>query len=172
MPEIPRMNIAPSTPADIEEILQLCDLGIQFQKTVFHRHWFGFDRDLLVREIDEGRHWKVMEGDTIVCVYSVLYDDPVVWSEDPLPSIYLHRIVTHPAHKGNGYVRNIVDWAKIHGQEQGLQYIRLDTFPDNEKLKAYYVRCGFRFYGFRYFDAEEVIPEHYRDGLSLFEMDV
>ncbi|TDX00624.1 GNAT family N-acetyltransferase [Dinghuibacter silviterrae] len=161
-----------STPADVDDILRVYDLGIQFQKTVFHRHWFGFDRDLLLREIGEGRHWKILCGDAIACVFSVLYDDPVVWNGDPAPSLYLHRIVTNPAFKGNGYVRDIILWAQAYGRDLGKKYVRLDTFPDNEKLKEYYISCGFRFCGFRYFDPEEVIPEHYRDGLSLFELEI
>src|ERR1700744_2986724 len=130
--------LQPSTREDIDAILLVYDRGIQFQKTVFHRHWLGFDRDLLVREIDEGRHWKIMEGPSIACVLSV---QPV-----------------------------ITRWARAYGATHGQRFIRLDTFPDNDKLMNYYIRCGFRFCGFRRFTPEEAVPEHYRDGLSLFEI--
>lgn len=158
-----------SAPEDVEEILKVCDLGIQFQQTVFHRHWFGFDRDLLVREIGEGRHWKIMEGPAIACVFSVQFDDTLVWGPQE-PSIYLHRIVTDPHFKGRGYVPLIIEWARSYGAANGFRFIRLDTFPDNTKLMDYYVQCGFRFCGFRHFAPEEVVPAHYRDGLSLFEI--
>lgn len=158
-----------SAPSDVEEIMNVYALGIQFQKTVFHRHWFGFDRDLLVREIGEGRHWKIMEGSSIACVLSLQYDDTLVWGPRE-PSLYLHRIVTNPHFKGRGYVPVIIGWARSYGAEYGFRFIRLDTFPDNEKLMSYYVQCGFRLCGFRYFSADEAVPEHYRDGLSLFEI--
>lgn len=156
---------------DVPGIFEVYEKGIQFQKTVFHRHWFGFDKDLLLREITEGRHWKIMEDGEIACVFSVLYDDPIVWGVQE-PSLYLHRIVTHPEFKGNAYVRDIVAWAKTYGKTQGKRFIRLDTFPDNEKLKNYYIRHGFRLCGIKQFDPGEKIPEHYRDGLSLFEIDI
>jgi RimJ/RimL family protein N-acetyltransferase len=163
------MPITLSTPDDTEAIFTVYHLGIEFQKTVFHRHWFGFDRDLLVREISEGRHWKITRGPDIACVFSLLFEDPVVWGPKE-PSLYLHRIVTNPVFKGNAYVPEIIDWAKTYGRAQGKEYIRLDTFPDNEKLMNYYVHCGFRYCGIREFGPGEVIPKHYRDGVSLFEM--
>jgi RimJ/RimL family protein N-acetyltransferase len=167
------MVITNSVAGDADEILEVYRLGIEFQKAVFHRYWPGFDVDLLRREISEKRHWKIMLGDAIACVFSVLLEDELVWGrgleED---SIYLHRIVTNPRFRGNHFVGEIVKWAKEYARQEKRKFIRLDTFPDNQKLNEYYSACGFRFAGLKHFGNHESIPEHYRDGLSLFEMSV
>jgi|SRR6516165_11439138 RimJ/RimL family protein N-acetyltransferase len=167
------MTIINSRTADFERILDIYQMGIEYQKSVFHKSWLGFDKELLVREIEEKRHWKITNGEEIACVFSVLFEDPVVWgSEDTTSSIYLHRIVTNPFFRGNHYVLDIVNWAREYGRKNGMKFIRLDTFPDNQKLNQYYLDCGFRFCGLKQFGKAENIPEHYRDGLSLFEMPV
>jgi RimJ/RimL family protein N-acetyltransferase len=163
--------VLPSNLPDVDEIFEVYRLGIEFQKTVFHRYWPGFDRNLLIKEIEEGRHWKIEDNNRIACVFSVQYEDPIVW-EDGEPSLYLHRIVTNPAFKGNGYVKEIIEWSKDHGKSLGKKYVRLDTFSDNPRLIDYYVRCGFRLIGYKFFKPEAPIPEHYKDGLSLFEMTI
>ena len=163
--------VLPSTHPDVDEIFEVYRLGIEFQKAVFHRHWPGFDRNLLIKEIEEGRHWKIEDKGQIACVFSVQYEDPFVW-EDGEPSLYLHRIVTNPAFKGNGYVKEIIGWAINHGRAINKKFVRLDTFSDNPRLIDYYVRCGFRLIGYKFFKPEASIPEHYRDGLSLFEITI
>lgn len=158
---------------DVDAILHVYDLGIEFQKSLFYRHWPGFDRDLLIREINESRHWKIVRDGEIACVFSVQFEDALVWKDsNEVPAIYLHRIMTHPKFRGNAYVKTIISWGKEYARENGKRYLRLDTFQDNTRLVAYYLQCGFTFCGLRYFTPDEGAPEHYREGLGLFEMPV
>jgi GNAT superfamily N-acetyltransferase len=168
------MNIKNSESGDIEQILVLYAKAIEFQKSKKSNHWYFFDQELLEVEINEHRHWKIIENEEMACVFSVTFHDELIWGErDKNPSIYLHRIVTDPEYMGRGYVRHIVDWARIYSIANGIQFIRLDTFGGNDKLNQYYEECGFVFCGFREFSSNENAPPHYLDGpLSLFEIKV
>lgn len=166
--------IVTAEPSDFAAVFELYDKAIEFQKTVFDKQWLGFDADLVNREISEGRLWKILDGGDVACIYSLAYEDPIIWGEgSDIEAMYIHRIVTNPEFRGRGYVRKIVDWAREHAAEKGLRYIRMDTWADNLKLKEYYVGCGFEWKGTVSPEDSPTMPAHYRGiQLGLFEMDL
>jgi ribosomal protein S18 acetylase RimI-like enzyme len=168
------MQFAAATIGDLETILKLYDQAIEFQKTVFDKHWLGFDTDLVNREIREGRLWKILEDDGIACIFSVAYEDPIIWGADSGKSaMYIHRIVTSPAFRGRGYTLKVTEWAKLHAADNELRFIRMDTWGDNQKLIDYYQECGFEFHGRVTPEESDTRPKHYTGiSLSLFEIDL
>jgi ribosomal protein S18 acetylase RimI-like enzyme len=79
--------------------------------------------------------------------------------------------VTNPLFRGRGYVRAIVEWAKDYGETSGRNFIRLDTWGDNQKLIDYYRNCGFSFLGVISPQETSNLPKHYEGiSLSLFEI--
>ena len=166
------MQIIHSTTADIDTIFSLYDDAVAYQKTRFDKHWLAFDRDMVNKEIEERRQWKIMEGNEVSCIFAIAYDDPFIWKEKNAdPSIYIHRIVTHPMYHGRQYTKRIVEWAKMHAAETGKDYIRMDTWGDNEALINYYQKCGFNFLGTITPTASDELPKHYSAiTLSLFEI--
>ncbi len=166
------MHILPSQPNDIPAIFKLYDDAVAFQKTKFDKHWLPFDPAMVEKEIAEHKQWKIMEGNEIACIFAIAYDDPFIWKEKNIdPAIYIHRIVTHPLYHGKGYVKTIVKWAKVHATESGKQFIRMDTWGDNEKLISYYQQCGFAYLGSITPEASDQLPQHYSAiFLSLFEI--
>ncbi|RYY66707.1 MAG: GNAT family N-acetyltransferase, partial [Chitinophagaceae bacterium] len=154
--------ILKSTLQDIDAIFSLYDDAVAYQKTKFNKHWLPFDQNMVIDEIEEGRQWKIMEGNRLACVFALAYEDPFIWAEKNAdPAIYLHRIVTHSAFRGGGYVKQIIEWAKDHAKQQHKKFIRMDTWGDNEELIQYYVRCGFNFLGTVTPQATQHLPKHY-----------
>ncbi len=168
------MTIINSESTDIETIFNLYDKAVAFQKTKFDKHWLDFDREMVQAEIAEGRQWKIMEGNDVACIFAIAYEDPFIWKEKNAdPSIYIHRIVTNPAFRGKGYVKQIVAWAKEHAHAHHKKFIRMDTWGDNEALINYYQACGFKFLGTITPTASKQLPKHYSAiFLSLFEIEV
>ncbi len=166
------MLIQNSTPADLNTMLALYDSAIEHQKKVFTKHWQPFDRQMIEREIQEKRQWKMIVDGQVVCIFCITYNDPIIWKEkDKDPAIYLHRIVTHPDHRGKFFVKDIIAWALEFARRNGKKFIRMDTFGDNQKLIDYYVACGFNFLGLTTLGAADDLPKHYTNAsLSLFEI--
>lgn len=166
------MEFLNSETGDFDEIFRLYDAAIEFQKTVFHKAWLPFDRTLITREIAEKRHWKIVVDKKIACIFSVAFDDPLIWKEKSVePSIYIHRIVTNPEFRGQKFVPIITDWSKDYARSIGKKFVRMDTWGDNQKLIDYYTACGFEFLGVITPTKSADLPKHY-DGitLSLFEI--
>ncbi len=168
------MEISNADANDFETIFSLYDAAIEFQKTVFDKHWLGFDRNLVNTELAEQRLWKLIENGSVACIWSVAYADPMIWGKNSGDrAMYIHRIVTNPEFRGRGYVRTITDWAKGHARDNSLRFVRMDTWGDNLKLLEYYQKCGFAFKGRVTPTPSETLPKHYHGiSLSLFEIDL
>ena len=168
------MEILNSTIHDLTAIFERYDDAIAHQKAVSHLHWLPFDPKMVEAEIEAGRQWKIVIDGQIACVFATAYSDPAIWGEkDADPSVYLHRIVTNPAFRGQNFVGAIVDWAKQHGQMLGKKFVRLDTLSDNLKLKEVYVRNGFEFIGIVRPSDPATLPSHYSGiSLGLFEIEL
>ena len=166
--------VEPSKIHDIDAIFKLYDQAAEFQKTVFHKHWAGFERSLVEKEIAESRQWKILSNGEIACIFAITFNDPLIWREkDSDPSIYIHRIVTNPSFRGGQYVKDIVKWALEYAPGIGKEFIRMDTWGDNEKLKEYYLSCGFEYLGITQMDNTDGLPKHYEGlSLALFEIKV
>ena len=168
------MQIHNSSIEDINAIFKLYDEAISFQKTKFNKHWHGFERSLVETEISENRQWKIVIDEQIACIFAITYEDELIWGEKSNePSIYIHRIVTNPVFRGKYFVKIIVEWAKDFCKQYNKQFIRMDTWGDNESLIVHYTNCGFEFLGLTTLQKSEGLPKHYEGAcLSLFEIKV
>ncbi|NOT75879.1 MAG: GNAT family N-acetyltransferase [Cyclobacteriaceae bacterium] len=168
------MQIKNSTLQDIDTIFDLYTAAIEHQKKVFNKHWLPFDRRMVEKEILENRQWKIIINDEVACIFAITHNDPMIWKEkDKDPSVYIHRIVTNPSFRGQYFVKDIIAWARIFCRENGKEFIRMDTWGDNQKLIDYYTQCGFKFLGITQMGITEDLPKHYQNAsLSLFEISI
>lgn len=169
-----QIEILNSTSEDIDMIFEFYDMAIAHQKKVFNKHWQGFSTALVSQEIAENRQYKILVDGKVASIFAVTFSDPQIWEEkDKDPSIYIHRIVTHPDFRGFGFVNIIIDWAINYAKANQLQYVRMDTWGDNEKLLAYYTSCGFNHVGDITIAPNSGLPKHYEGiNLNLFEIAV
>lgn len=169
------LKIINSERQDMDSIFRLFASAIAYQKRNGFQLWPQFSKEMIEKEISEKRHWKIMDGDTIACIFSVLYNDPVIWGEerDKEPSVYLHRTAINPAYKGRNMMRLIKDWAIQHARELNKKYVRMDTWGDNISIRNYYINCGFPYIGQQQLTTADDLPQHYGGSLlSLFEIEV
>ncbi|MBO9732100.1 MAG: GNAT family N-acetyltransferase [Chitinophaga sp.] len=160
------MEIINSQATDINDIFYLYEEGTKYQlQHGVKRYWKGFDRSMVAQEIAEQRQWKLVTDGKMVGVFVTTFNDPLIWgSKDEEPSLYLHRIATHPEYRGRGLVKQIIAWARQYGREHHRHYLRLDTGAGNEKLNNYYVSCGFTYLGDADIPDPVGLPAHYKDG--------
>jgi ribosomal protein S18 acetylase RimI-like enzyme len=167
------MQFINSTIADHALIFEFYDMAVAYQKTVFHKNWAGFDEQMVMTEISEGRQWQIRNDEgAVLCIFATTFSDADIWREkNEEPSIYIHRIVTNPAFRGGHYVNDIIAWAKNYGRANGKKFLRIDTWGDNPRLVSYYERCGFRFVETVQITSDMDLPKHY-DGISLALLEI
>lgn len=167
------MTVQNSDCSDIDFTLELFNAAVAYQRKKGYNLWPQFSRELIEREVAEKRHWKITEGNDIACVFSVQYDDPVIWGEKDKDAVYLHRIAVNPLFKGKKLMELIRSWATAHAKQLNKKYLRMDTWGDNVILRKYYIACGFNYIGQQQLTNTKGLPAHYGgDLLSLFEIEI
>jgi RimJ/RimL family protein N-acetyltransferase len=159
---------------DIDSIIELYDAARALQREKNMLVWPYFDRAYIQKEVEEQRQWKIMYGETIVCIWAITLEDKQIWGErDRDDAVYIHRIVTHPHYRGRRFIDTMVTWAKAYANHLNRRYIRLDTFANNTALIRHYLSAGFRSLGiFRLGDTRH-LPLHYQEepNRCLLEME-
>lgn len=167
------VKIENSTEADIPEIFRLYSEAsahqIRVKATVV---WPTIKRELVETEIAENRQWKLLIENQIACVWAITFEDEQIWEErNADAAVYIHRIATNPAFRGQNFVALIVDWAKSYARSLGKEYLRLDTIGNNTRLIEHYTQAGFDFLGMFNMKNTEGLPGHYKSGhVALFEI--
>jgi GNAT superfamily N-acetyltransferase len=158
---------------DTDSILALYEAAMRLQTEKNMVVWPRFEKSFIEKEIKEQRQWKLVVDREIACNWAITFEDKEIWGEkDNNDSIYIHRIATHPAFRGNRFVDDIVKWARAYAISKGKQYVRLDTLGNNTRLIQHYTSAGFDFLGiFRLADTQN-LPGHYQKepNCCLFEM--
>lgn len=167
------LKIENSTEADIPEIFRLYSEAsahqIRVKATVV---WPTIPRELVETEIAENRQWKLLIENQIACVWAITFEDEQIWEErNEDTAVYIHRIATNPAFRGQNFVALLVDWAKAYARSLGKDYVRLDTIGENTRLIEHYTQAGFDFLGMFNMKNTEGLPGHYKSGhVALFEI--
>ena len=105
--------------------------------------------------------------DNVCGCFGIAYDDPYIWSErNQDPALYIHRLAIRRSAAGQGFTAAALSWAQEEARQQGLHYLRLDSWADNPRLCAWYERSGFVCLGEHAIPAKHDMPSHY-DGITV-----
>lgn len=158
-------------PGQVDLVLEMYEQAREIQRRHEIVIWPDFPREMIESDMAEGRLWALTENDAIACIWTICFNDPLIWgSRDNDPSIYIHRIATHPDFRGRMLVKDLLEWAENYGRQQERKFIRLDTVGNNRKLISHYRACGFDFLGMFTLSDTNGLPDHYRqDAVCLFE---
>jgi ribosomal protein S18 acetylase RimI-like enzyme len=157
--------------SDLGQIFELFEHSINYQEKKGVPVWRNYDKNALIKDIQERNQYKVVINSKPAIVFSVRYSDKVIWrSLDHGNSIYLHRIVVNPDFKGQKLFGTILDWAIDHSKQKGISSIRVDTWAENPTIINYYQSFGFEFVENYTTPDNEELPIHNRSlALTLLE---
>jgi len=156
---------------DLEQIFKLFEHSILYQEKKGYPVWRDYDKNAIIRDIENKNQYKIIVDSSIAIVFSVCYTDKVIWRElDKDDSIYLHRIVVNPEFKGQKLFGTILNWVIEHAKQKGLRSIRMDTWTENPTIINYYKSFGFSFIENYTTPNTEELPVHNRNlVLTLLE---
>ncbi|HEX9036614.1 MAG TPA: GNAT family N-acetyltransferase [Ktedonobacterales bacterium] len=102
----------------------------------------------LRRERAEGPEVYVARRDGAVAGgFTLQWDDPENWEEQPPVAGYLHALCVRRADAGHGLGAMMLDFAGRRVAKMGRPWLRLDCWKGNATLRAYYEGLGFRYQG-------------------------
>lgn len=130
--------------SDLGLIFELFEQSINYQEKKGYPVWRNYDRNAIIKDIENKNQYKLIIDSKTAIVFSVSYADKIIWRElDKGGSIYLHRIVVNSELKGQKLFGKILEWAISHCKQKGLNYIRMDTWASNPTIIEYYKTFGF-----------------------------
>lgn len=165
-PEIRNSNIN-----DLSTIFEIYQMASDLMKSKNQVAWPKFDEQVIIKEINELRQWKLLINNQIACIWATTLNDELIWgNEHDTTALYIHRIASHPNFRGQRMLKQIVRWADEHCLEKGLQYVRLDTVGFNKGLINVYTKNGFSFLGIKKLENTKDLAQHYSEGpVCLFQ---
>jgi ribosomal protein S18 acetylase RimI-like enzyme len=129
---------------DLKLIFELFEHSITYQEKHGYPVWKNYDRNAVIKDIEDKHQYKVVIGSTLAIAFSVCYDDKIIWrARENGDAMYLHRIVVNPAFKGQKLFGKIIDWSIEHCRQRGIKNIRMDTWAANPTIIEYYKSFGF-----------------------------
>ena len=139
-----------------------------------YKVWTSIDTAALEKDIDKLLQYKIVSGNTILCIFSIQHSDPFIWRDkDQADAVYLHRIVVHPDFKGQRQFEKVLNWAREFALQNHLRFIRMDTWADNSKIINYYKSFGFQFIeNFKTGNAQELPIQNRNLDVALLEMEI
>ncbi|MES3016631.1 MAG: GNAT family N-acetyltransferase [Bacteroidota bacterium] len=168
------LEVKRAIPGDLPEIYRLFEEAISFQKEKNYIGWTNYDKEFVKAEINNEQLFKIVNGDAIVCIFSVCYSDALIWREkDQGNAIYLHRVIVDRKFKGEKIFKRVMEWATKHARELKRPYIRIDTWADNNKIISYYKDYHFSFIeNYTTPDLDDLPLQHRNLKLALLEYSV
>jgi ribosomal protein S18 acetylase RimI-like enzyme len=165
------MRVEPASVSDLPAIRAAYADARLIQRDQSTILWPEFPDESIVAEVEAGRLFRVMDGDALVGVFSVAYDDEAIWGEQERGEhIYLHRIARAATYPGRGLIGAVLGWARAQCRTLGRAGLRMDTWASNMALIAFYERQGFRVVGQRHIGTEPRLPAHYHgNAFTLLE---
>jgi ribosomal protein S18 acetylase RimI-like enzyme len=160
---------------DLTVIYDLFEEAMAYQTRKKFPVWAGYSKQAIWDDIRDKRQFKIVNMDgEIMCIFSICFSDQIIWAgKDSDYAVYLHRLVVNPAFKGQKHTEKIVNWTINFAKNNKLQYIRLDTWANNQQIIAYYKSFGFTFLENMVTPNSEQLPVQARGlELALLEMKV
>ena len=158
---------------DLPEIMKVYEESAQYQQSKNYNVWPLVTENIVSEEINQSRHLKITKNNVVACVFTITFSDPIIWDmRDNGTALYLHRIATHSDFKGNNFMQLITDWSKNKVLENQKSKLRLDTWADNENLKNYYLKFGFKTVGDKFLPPSTLSKHYWNIWVTLFEQDI
>ena len=164
-------TVAPATADDLAAIRAVYAHGRAQQVATGGAAWPEFPDSAILAEIAEARLMKISDGSALLGVFSVVYDDALLWGAlERGAHVYLHRITRGAAAQG-GLMDVVMTWSREHARTLGREGLRLDTWAASAPLVSLYQRYGFSLLGTRVIAPDPRLSPHYH-GLELALMEL
>lgn len=158
---------------DTQDILQLYATAHKDNNVDLGIDWGSYNIEWIENEIIEKKLWKIIIRGELACIWAISFEHTPVWEENKEAlCMYIDRMITISAFKGQMLTKIIGEWAKGYAIETGRKYIRLSTYGLNVRWVDYLTRCGFEFVGVKNILKKMVKHDHpnRRSVYSLFQI--
>ncbi|WP_026583879.1 GNAT family N-acetyltransferase [Bacillus sp. J33] len=154
------MEIRKGKKQDLEEIMNIVKKTVDIMESENNDQWnrtYPQDKDFM-DDIEEGSlYTAVLNG---IVVGSITVDQNQAeeyhgteWRRDE-PCYVFHRLAVDPQIRGKGIASKLISFAENYAVEQGVPYMRTDTYSLNKKAQSLFEKNGYIKVGKIYMDRD------------------
>jgi GNAT superfamily N-acetyltransferase len=140
-------SIRRARPDEVDTVAAMWTDAGQWLATIGSDQWqYPARTERIAASIAAGECWLVERAGVLVATVTLDgYADPDFWTaaDQPASALYVHRMVVARAAAGAGLGSALLDWAGAQAEATGKQWLRLDAWRTNQRLRAYYEGEGF-----------------------------
>ena len=140
-----RYTIARATLADLDVAIALYEDAARWLVARGIDQWRPGDytREWARDNIERDEMYLAWRDGAAVGKFTLVWDDPEVWGEQPPDAGYLHGLATARSEAGRGLGVTLLRYAARRVAAAVRRYLRLDCTASNQALRDYYTRAGF-----------------------------
>ncbi len=98
----------------------------------------------LRERIENGSAYIARLGNVPVGTLLLLWEDEMIWGQQPPVAAYVHQLAIKDGYRGMDLGQQLLDWASQQAANNGREFLRIDFRPENDGLRAYYEKLGFK----------------------------
>lgn len=143
-----QLIIRPASEVELDAVTALWEQAASWLRRRGIDQWqYPPRQDRIAANIAAGECFLVEDGG--VAVATITLDkvaDSDFWTESEAaePALYVHRMVVRRDVSGYELGSAMLDWASEQAEDQGVRWLRLDAWKDNDGLQGYYLSRGFQ----------------------------
>lgn len=142
----PEVELVRAGPSDVETVRDLLGEVSAWLLDRGLRQWpERFDDEWFVPALEAGHTWLARRDGGLVATITLQWGDELVWGPRPADAGYVHRLAVRRAAAGVG--AELLAWAEQETRAAGRDFLRLDCWSENARLRQYYEANGFEHRG-------------------------
>ncbi len=158
------ITFRPATLADLPDILDIIAQARDFIHSQGLRQWMnGYpSKELLQNDIETSCSYLLcIDGEIALTCALCFHEEPDysqihegAWQSDA-PYGAIHRMAVNPQFQGHGLGLHMVREVEVVCRSRGINYLRVDTHPQNTPMIRNLTKCGFTYRGIIYLTGED-----------------
>lgn len=136
-------TIAEATAADSEVLLALRDEAAAWLQSLGIDQWHTGERPVAEWGHEGHGVYVLRHGADVAGTVTLVWEDPAIWGEQPVPAGYVHNLVVARSFAGQGLGRRLLQWAEDQVVSAGRSVVRLDCGAQNSLLRELYESAGY-----------------------------
>lgn len=140
------LHVEPARRADVETVRTLLEEVSAWLLAKGLRQWPPrFDDEWFVPALEAGHTWLARREGELIATITLQWDDELVWGGRPPDAGYVHRLAVRRGWAGAG--TELLAWSEGQTRAAGRDFLRLDCWSENARLREYYESNGFEHRG-------------------------
>jgi ribosomal protein S18 acetylase RimI-like enzyme len=139
------IEVLQAQPADFEDVMVILEEASQWLLSKGINQWpaGAFPKTYVANSIERGEFYLARRSGQAAGTIKLQWSDKMIWGDQPEDAGYVHHLAIRRAFAGYQLGQQLLQWAEVRVAAAGKQYLRLDCWGENVKLKQYYEHAGY-----------------------------